>query len=242
LTTSGGPNWVGNILIDNPNLVAYNFATRSATIDASLVAPEDATAKSLVDQISEFTSNLVPPPEYAPWNTNNTFFVIWMGNTDITLAYNQPDWSTLCGQLLDKYFEQVEILYNAGARSFMFLEIPQLESTPAMLFEPAENQQAIAAAIDDFNNLLISKTSTFMSDKGFYSQFPSPVGFAQVIGPPIALWFLLNNPTAYGAPNSWCYNPDGVSCIWTDEYNPGEVFQELVSVYVAEVVGIPDYQ
>jgi hypothetical protein len=130
LTTSGGPNWVGDILIDNPNLVSYNFATSGATIDTSLVAPKVATAKSLVDQISEFTSNLVPLPEYGPWDTNNTFFVMWMGNTDITIAYNQPNWSALCQQSIDKYFEQVEILYNIGARSFMFLahnlRVPQL--------------------------------------------------------------------------------------------------------------------
>ncbi len=51
---------VGEILIDNPGLLSYNFASGGATIDASIVAPKVPSALSLVDQVAEFTSNLVP--------------------------------------------------------------------------------------------------------------------------------------------------------------------------------------
>jgi hypothetical protein len=244
LTTSGGVNWVGDILIDNPGLLSYNFASGGATTDASIIPPKVPTALSLVDQVAEFTSNLVPAPNYAPWVTNNTFFVIWIGNTDVTIAYNQSNWSTLCQQIIDSYFEQVQILYNAGGRSFMFLQVPELQSTPAMLLESAADQQAMAAAITQFNNLLNDETNTLITTLGG-NQFPASgldTNFAQLVGTQIAFSFMIEDPTAYGAPNASCYNPDGTSCLWTDPYNPGQQLQSLVSSYVAEIVGIPDYQ
>jgi phospholipase/lecithinase/hemolysin len=244
LTTSGGPNWVCDILIDNPGLLSYNFASGGATIDASIIAPKVPTALSLVDQVAEFTSNLVPAPAYAPWVTNNTFFVIWIGNTDVTLAYKQSNWSTISQQIIDSYFTQVEILYNAGGRSFMFMEIPELQSTPAMLLESAANQQAMASAITQFNDLLNDRVNTLITKLGG-NQFPASAlftSFAQVVDTQAAFSVMIDNPTVYGAPNASCYDSDGVSCLWTDLWNPGQQLQSLVSVYAAEIVGVTDYQ
>jgi hypothetical protein len=243
LTTSGGPNWVGDILVNNPGLLSYNFASGGATTDASLVAPKVPTALSFVDQVAEFTSNLVPAPDYAPWVTNNTFFVIWIGNTDVTIAYNQSNWPTLCQEIVNSYFEQVEILYNAGGRSFMITQIPELQSTPAMLLESAADQQTMAAAIDLFNNLLNDATNALTTKLGG-NAFPASAldtNFAQLVGASIAFSFMIDNPTAYNAPNASCYNPDGVSCLWTDLYNPGQQLQSLIATYVAQIAGIPDY-
>ena len=133
LTTSGGPNWVGDPAKFNSELLIYNFASGGATINASLVAPKVIGAPSFIDQVTEFTSNLVPPPDYAPWVSNSTLFAVWIGNTDVILGWNQSDWSTLCQQLIDSYFQQVQLLYTAGARNFVFAEVPPLERTPGML-------------------------------------------------------------------------------------------------------------
>lgn len=91
ITTSGGPNWVSDILSDNSQLLSYDFASNGATIDATIIAPEVTGAPSLVDQINTFITNLAPSPSFAPWNTQNALFVIWMGNTDLIIAWNQSD-------------------------------------------------------------------------------------------------------------------------------------------------------
>ena len=110
-----------------------------------------------------------------------------------------------------------------------------------MLLKTAADQQAMAAAIAQFNDLLNSETNSLINAK-LGGQFPNSAGFAQVVDTQLAFSAMLDNPTAYGAPNASCYNPDGVSCLWTDEYNPGQQLQSLVSVYAAEIVGVADYQ
>jgi hypothetical protein len=39
----------------------------------------------------------------------------------------------------------------------------------------------------------------------------------------------LSNPTVYGAPDATCYNANGVSCLWWNNYHPGQVIQKLVA-------------
>jgi len=230
LTTSGGPNWVGDLVRFNSELLVYNFASAGATIDASLVAPTVTDALSFVDQVSEFTSNLVPPPEYAPWVSNSTLFAIWIGNTDVILAWNQSDWSTLSQKLIDSYFQQVELLYAAGARNFVFAEVPPIERTPAMLQQSAAERQALAAAIAVFNNLLNNETTSLVDSKMDGQQYsPSPVGFAQVVDTQDGFNVMLDEA---GTANASCYNPDGVTCMWVDEWNPGQTLHSIVETYI----------
>lgn len=120
ITTSGGRNWIGDILADNRQLLSHNFASNGATIDSSIIAPEVTGALSLVDQIKIFTSNLVPPPNFAPWNQQNALFDIWMSNTDLIISPNQSDWTTICQQLIDStliksnlfIMWELEVLYS----------------------------------------------------------------------------------------------------------------------------------
>lgn len=44
----------------------------------------------------------------------------------------------------------------------------------------------------------------------------------------------LESPTAYGAPNATCYNSDGKSCLWFNDYHPGVAINELVAEAVAD--------
>jgi phospholipase/lecithinase/hemolysin len=178
LTTSGGPNWVGDLAKFNSQLLIYNFASGGATINASLVALTVIGATSFIDQVAEFMSNLVPPLDFAPWVSNSTLFAIWVRNTDVVLAWNQSDWSTLCQQLIDSYFQQVQLLYSAGARNFVFAEVPPLERTPAMLQQSVAAQQSLNSAIGVFNGLLNSETSLVNTLMDGQEYSPSPVGFA----------------------------------------------------------------
>jgi len=97
----------------------------------------------------------------------------------------------------------------------------------------------MAAAIAQFNNLLNSESNALVSAK-LGGIFPNWDGFAQVVDSQLGWSFMLDSPTVYGAANATCYNPDGVSCLWVDEWNPGQQLQWIVETYVSDTVGLYD--
>jgi len=48
----------------------------------------------------------------------------------------------------------------------------------------------------------------------------------------------LNNPSAYGASSATCYNSDGTSCLWWNNYHPGQAIHKLVAAGVASTVSL----
>jgi phospholipase/lecithinase/hemolysin len=38
---------------------------------------------------------------------------------------------------------------------------------------------------------------------------------------------ILNNPQTYGFPNATCINDDGTSCLWWNNYHPGQKYHKL---------------
>lgn len=112
------------------------------------------------------------------------------------------------------------------------MEVPPIQSTPAMLVQSAADQQAMAATITQFNDLLKTETNSLVSQK-LEGQFP-----AQMVDTQSSFSVMLDNPTAYGAPNASCFNADEVRCLWVDEWNPGQKLQNLVGGYVAFIVGL----
>jgi hypothetical protein len=85
--------------------------------------------QSLVDQTTTFTTNLVPAPPYAPWKKENALFAIWIGINDSQFSFFRPDITTVLGRTMDSYFAQAQIMYDAGARNFLFLSIPRMSPT-----------------------------------------------------------------------------------------------------------------
>jgi phospholipase/lecithinase/hemolysin len=126
-TSSGGPNWVGYLVKDfnATSLYSYNFAYGGATVNASLVKPYQPTVLSLIDQVQQFSKSIASKPSYAPWTANNSLFGIWMGVNDVGNSWWLENETALLGEIVSDYFEQVEILFQAGARNFVFLSVPR---------------------------------------------------------------------------------------------------------------------
>jgi hypothetical protein len=117
-TASGGLDWVGFMVTEyNASLLlSYNLAYGGATTDASLVTPYASTVLSFVDQVNEFSTSLASKPDWAPWTSENTL----VGNTF---------WLTNMTDVLDavttRYFELLQITYDAGVRNFVLLSVPR---------------------------------------------------------------------------------------------------------------------
>ena len=105
--------------------LSYNFAYGGATVDASLVAPYETTVLSFIDQIQEFNESIASKPDYAPWTSENTLAGVWLGVNDVGNSYYESDEDDRLTQVVTEYFDQLQVLYDAGIRKFVLLAAPR---------------------------------------------------------------------------------------------------------------------
>lgn len=142
-TTSGAANWIGVLVMqyNKTLLLSYDFAYGGATTDASLVTPFEPTVLSFVDQVAEFSQSILASPSpvnststststtTTPWWTSeNTLFGVWMGVNDVGNSYYQSNVTDILDATMVKYFEQLQIVYDAGGRNFVLLSVPRESS------------------------------------------------------------------------------------------------------------------
>lgn len=123
----GGVNWIG-LLVSQYNLstlLSYNFAYGGATTDADLVAPYEPTVLSFVDQVTEFSNSIASHPSTTPWTSENSLFGVWMGVNDVGNTYYESNVTTILDDIMVVYFDQLQIMYDAGARNFVLLSVPR---------------------------------------------------------------------------------------------------------------------
>ncbi|KAK7424512.1 hypothetical protein QQX98_000477 [Neonectria punicea] len=208
-TASGGLNWVGFMVTEfNTSLtLSYNFAYGGATVDADLVAPYASTVLSLIDQVDQFGNSIADHPDEAPWTSDNTVVGVWMGVNDVGNSYYTSGVSETLVKVVDAYFEQLQILYDAGVRNFALLTVPPTNLTPLMLAQGEASNALLVSAIDQFNELLESKLADFnQENEGVTSK---------ITDTSVAFNTAVQDPEAFGAPDATCYNGDGVSCVRT---------------------------
>lgn len=126
-TASGGLNWVGFLAsqFNTSNLLAYNFAYGGATTNASLVTPWREDVLSLIDQVAQFSTSIASKPAYAPWTAETALFGVWIGVNDVGNSWWKEEYDALVESIMDSYFGRLQVLYDAGARSFVLLSVPR---------------------------------------------------------------------------------------------------------------------
>ncbi|KZT61573.1 carbohydrate esterase family 16 protein [Calocera cornea HHB12733] len=162
-TASNGLNWV-EYLRGTYNVTytkVYNLAYGGATTDSYLVTPYLPTVQSLVNQVTLWDQYFSPAPSVAPWTTNNTLFAIFIGINDVGNAWNtnnlnetQPVFFSL---LMDRYFQQVNNLYERGARNFLFLNVPPIDRAPLFIEQGSATQAAVKSALALYNTYLTDR-------------------------------------------------------------------------------------
>ncbi|KAF7871718.1 hypothetical protein EAF04_003825 [Stromatinia cepivora] len=225
-TTTGGLNWIG-YLIETYNvtlMLSYNFAFGGATTNASLVAPYTPTVLSLIDQVNQFVQ-YIPS---GPWSASNTLFGIYMGVNDVGNSYYFSNYTILLGQIMDSYFAEVQRLYNAGGRNFLFLTVPPTQDSPLFIAKGTTVQTSLAAAISRYNAAIVSRVAEFKAANAGSKTW--------VYDTQVPFLAAINNPTAYGSADATCINADGVSCLWWNNYHPGQIIHKLVAQGVATLL------
>jgi phospholipase/lecithinase/hemolysin len=94
-----------------------------------------------------------------------------------------------------------------------------------MISQGTSAQELEASVITQFNDMLASSLENFISSN------PGSVG--KIVDTQAPFLAVINNPTAYGAANATCFDSDGVTCVWWNNYHPGQAIQKLVAEAVA---------
>lgn len=230
---------------NDSTLLSYNFAYGGATTDSDLVTPYEPSVLSFVDQVGEFSESIASHPSYAPWTAENTLVGVWIGVNDVGNIYGLSNVTNVLDAVISRYFEELQIIYNAGARNFFLSTCPRksvnrniwkmiftltkrqsaINETPEMLVYSNDVRDQEASIITEYNDMLASGLANFTSVNSGVT--------AKIINTSIAFQTAIDDPTAYGAPNATCYNSDGTSCLWYNDYHPGIAINKLVAKEVA---------
>ncbi|KJA24292.1 carbohydrate esterase family 16 protein [Hypholoma sublateritium FD-334 SS-4] len=165
--SSNGPNWVQQ-LRDTYNVGGtkiFNLASGGATIDAKLVTPFEPTVLSIVDQVAQFKSILAPKPAGAQWSSDNTLFAVWIGINDVgnSFGWTNITQSTFNTVLMNRLESQLEILYESGARNFLFLTVPPTNRAPLIVEQGQNSVSLIKADLANYNAQLRSTALGFQA-------------------------------------------------------------------------------
>ena len=86
------------------------------------------------------------------WKSQNSLFGIWMGSNDVRLVDGDDQTKhNLYNKALDKMSSILEDMYKNGARNFLIINIPPLETTP---FSIKHNIDYVKKDADYFNSQL----------------------------------------------------------------------------------------
>ena len=101
-----------------------------------------------------------------------------------------------------------------------------IDKTPSVLQQPAESRAQEATVIKQYNELIAKRLAAFTT---------ANLGtVAKIVDTAVPFNSALENPKEYGAPNATCYNGDGKSCLWFNDYHPGVAINKLVAAAVAD--------
>ncbi|KAG4029465.1 hypothetical protein MFRU_015g00100 [Monilinia fructicola] len=218
-TTDGGLGWLGVVATQlNSSLVlGFDYAEYGATTDKGLVR---GATHDLIAQVNEFQTYTAHNASTIAWTEDNTMAVVWLGINDVGNSF----WDgvvTPFDKILDQYFAQLQILYDAGIRYFTLFTIPPFDQAPVFIGQTTQNVDYVRGNISTYNADLVTRLSTFKTANSGVT--------GNIFNTTESFYTALKNPAAYNATDATCTNSDGTTCLWYDNYHPGQAIQKLVA-------------
>ncbi|KAI5855385.1 hypothetical protein BZA05DRAFT_370271 [Tricharina praecox] len=214
-TSANGPNWIDYLTVEfnKTETLTYNMAYGGATIDAALVAPYRPEVFSLKDQVQTFFP--LASGHAANWKASNSLFLVWIGINDIGGSYwaHPDDVDGFQSGLMDVYFGLVDELYSAGARNFLFLDVPPIQRAPLTVESSAEAVALETRAVNSYNALLSSRVSALK--KAHTDVWSKIVSTTKVFNN------IMDRPAKYGFENAtgWCEEYSNGTPEWDTQYS-----------------------
>jgi phospholipase/lecithinase/hemolysin len=251
-TAADGPNWVDQLTVkyNASKLLTYNLAYGGATIDSALVAPYLPTVSSVAEQIeNEWFPAYALKPSDAPWSSDDTLFAVFDGINDVGNSWSKglPATTTLNAAIFAVYHGLVMELYYAGARNFLFINVPPVDRSPLAQLNTAAQQAEEKADILAWNDALLDLAASVKSEKSDVNIFTVDANkyFTEVLDKPSSFpqTAQYKNTTAYcvayenGTPTETYYDPScGVPVneyFWLNSLHPTYPMQDVLAQEVA---------
>ncbi|KDQ60994.1 carbohydrate esterase family 16 protein [Jaapia argillacea MUCL 33604] len=198
------PNWVGHLVTNYTHspLLAFCYAVGGDTIAG--------VQKQIV---KKFLPVVGKKPQWAEWKSEDTLFITWIGINDA--AYNfDPSKS------VEKLFEMQELVYEAGARNFLFINVPPINRSPAVPESSRDRAQPYAT----WNTKLQSCAEEFSTKHPDVTTmiYSSWMTFTRVLDDPVKHGFKAGDGRkAYGG-------------IWVDHLHPTSRMHDWIAADVYE--------
>ena len=142
---------------------------------------------SLKDQVdTEYLPIYASHPAVFPWTSDDTLFAAFFGINDVGNAYYRTNSSDIFAAEFKEYAALVDIMYQTGARNFLFLNTPPVDRSPLTAAQGAASQAlektAIAAWNANVTALAANLTKTYKDATTFV--FDTNAAFTQVLDNP----------------------------------------------------------
>lgn len=143
LAVNGSTNPTGTRQID--------YAVSGAAIDNTII---DRRVTDFFNQTRLFLEDFNPAPSDFQWTSTNSLFTVFFGINDMDNSQDVEDQVSLQNGLANSYFQSVDKIYQAGARYFLFLNVPPTNLSPAGIALGSEKADKLGKNIEDFNEVL----------------------------------------------------------------------------------------
>ncbi|KAF9792227.1 SGNH hydrolase-type esterase domain-containing protein [Thelephora terrestris] len=203
------PNWVGHLVEKhkgNPDLLVYNYA----------VGGDDVRA--LEHQVKKrFLPNVGKQPEWAPWKSDNTLFVTWIGINDCAMLRSDQ----AIEEAQQKLFGLQQEIYEEGGRNFLFIDIPPMTKSPAFR---GNTGSLVGRVYEKWNETLRKNVKAFLSEnEDVTTMILSSFDFFNLI---------FKTPSEYGFDEKDIRRRFGP--VWADHIHPTTRMHELFAGRVNE--------
>ncbi|CAA7271642.1 unnamed protein product [Cyclocybe aegerita] len=164
----GQPNWVGHLITKycpEPRYIPTAAQQTEAWNRSPLLVYDYAEGGSTVPRVCHqiekgFLQERAAKPSWTSWAPQETLFVTWVGINDLAF--------TLQPGVLAKLFEYQEMLYTAGARNFLFFDVPTIHLSPAV---PVSREQQTLVKFEGWNAHLQTEVKKFSESHSDASVF-----------------------------------------------------------------------
>ncbi|GAA6030530.1 hypothetical protein JCM8097_006191 [Rhodosporidiobolus ruineniae] len=180
------------------------------------------------------------------WESESTLFTIFLGNDDIYNSFeNGWNFVGFQPQLLTAFDQQIQRLYNAGARNFLLLSLPSLDLSPLAL--SISNASSTLATAVDYWNTRLEIYAMFMQRKyaGTRTKWFDARNWTRGILEDPEMDGFGETTTACTAYSSLAYDPEAndSTCkgslstyFWKDLYRPTWRVHELLASSIADLL------
>lgn len=157
LTSANGANWIDYLTVkyNKTNFATYNLAVGGATAGSSVNCLRAQVHDSFIPAYHKRQA-----PGAPEWTSHQSLFTFWLGINDIGGSYwrgpSGPGGTDALNKVIfAEYAALVGDLYHAGARNFLFVNVPPIDRSPLTAGAGRGAQKVERADVESFNGLMV---------------------------------------------------------------------------------------